>query len=152
MSCPPPWARRRPGVRRCRSAGPPVGGVLFGLGRAVPFVVDIRPGQLPDAGHAAHTRRRRQAPASLGRRYRGAPRPLRGRTLVGSLASPLFRRALSIRAILFLELWTWLGGWLFVAWPNVYALLAILVPFGIAAPVTDSVVIGYTVAMTPDRI
>jgi Transmembrane secretion effector len=73
-------------------------------------------------------------------------------TLVGSLASPLFRRLLSVRTILLLELWTWLSGWIFVAWPSVYALVAAILPFGIAAPVTDSVVVGYRVAMTPDRL
>jgi MFS family permease len=73
-------------------------------------------------------------------------------TLAGSLASPLVRRALSVRAILLLELWTWLGCWIFVIWPNVYALAAVLVPFGVAAPVTDSVVVGYRLAMTPDRL
>ena len=30
--------------------------------------------------------------------------------------------------------------------------MAVVVPFGIAAPVTDSVVMGYGVAMTPDRL
>jgi MFS family permease len=73
-------------------------------------------------------------------------------TLVGSLASPLFRRALGVRAIVLMELWTWLGAWIFVIWPNVYVLAAVLVPFGIAAPVTDSVVVGYRIAMTPDRL
>ena len=73
-------------------------------------------------------------------------------SLVGSLASPLLRKALSIRTILLLELWTWLAIWSFVVWPNVYVLLAAIVPFGIAAPVTDSVVNGYRVAMTPDRL
>jgi len=28
----------------------------------------------------------------------------------------------------------------------------VVVPFGIAAPLTDSVVVGYRVAMTPDRL
>src|SRR2546429_7214689 len=73
-------------------------------------------------------------------------------TLVGSLASPLFRRALGVRAILLMEQWTWLGAWIFVIWPNAYALVGVLVPFGIAAPVTDSVVVGYLIAMTPDRL
>jgi MFS family permease len=73
-------------------------------------------------------------------------------TLVGSLTSPLFRRALSVRAILLLELTTWLGTWLFVVWPNVYVLLATMVPFAVAAPVTDSVVVGYRLAMTPDHL
>lgn len=73
-------------------------------------------------------------------------------TLVGSLASPWLRKTFSVRTILLLELWTWLGGWAFVIWPNAYALAAALTLFGLAAPVTDSVVIGYRLAMTPDRL
>jgi MFS family permease len=73
-------------------------------------------------------------------------------TLVGSLTSPLHRRHLGVRTILLLELWTWTGAWVFVAWPSVYALFAVIVPFGLCAPVTDSVVVGYTTAMTPDRL
>jgi hypothetical protein len=73
-------------------------------------------------------------------------------TLVGSVASPLLRRALSVRAILLLELWTWLATWAFVVRPSVYVLLVALVPLSIAAPVTDSVVVGYRVAMTPERL
>jgi len=73
-------------------------------------------------------------------------------TLVGSLTSPLHRRYLGVRAILLLELWTWTGAWVFVAWPSVYALFAVIVPFGLCAPVTDSVVVGYMTAMTPDRL
>ena len=72
--------------------------------------------------------------------------------LVGSVASPWFRRVLSIRSIMLLEYTTWFGAWVFVIWPSVYALLAVIVPFGIAAPITDSVVDGYRVAMTPDRV
>ena len=72
--------------------------------------------------------------------------------LAGSIVSPLFRRVLTIRAIMLLEFLTWFGAWLFVAWPTVYALLAVIVPFGIAAPITDSVVVGYRVALTPDRL
>lgn len=73
-------------------------------------------------------------------------------TLVGSLTSPLHRRHLGVRTILLLELWTWTGAWVFVAWPSVYALFAVIVPFGLCAPVTDSVVVGYMTAMTPDRL
>jgi MFS family permease len=73
-------------------------------------------------------------------------------TLVGSLTSPLHRRYLGVRTILLLELWTWTGAWVFVAWPSVYALFAVIVPFGLCAPVTDSVVVGYMTAMTPDRL
>jgi hypothetical protein len=70
----------------------------------------------------------------------------------GALLSPVARRLLPIRAIMLLEYLTWLGAWTFVVWPNVYVLLAVIVPFGIAAPITDSVVVGYRMAMTPDRL
>jgi MFS family permease len=73
-------------------------------------------------------------------------------TLAGSLASPLFRKTFSVRTILLLELWTWLASWTFVVWPNAYALAASLTLFGFAAPITDSVVVGYRLAMTPDRL
>jgi MFS family permease len=64
----------------------------------------------------------------------------------------LFRKLLSVRAILLLELWTWLATWAFVAWPHVYVLALWAMLFGIAAPVTDSVVVGYRLAITPDRL
>ena len=73
-------------------------------------------------------------------------------TLVGSVASPLFRKLFSIRTILLLELWTWLATWAFVLSPHVYLLAVWAILFGIAAPVTDSVVVGYRLAITPDRL
>lgn len=73
-------------------------------------------------------------------------------TLVGSLASPLFRRLLSVRAILLLELWTWLATWAYVVWPHAWVLAVWAILFGVAAPVTDSVVVGYRLAITPDRL
>jgi MFS family permease len=72
--------------------------------------------------------------------------------LVGALASPLARRILSVRAILLLELWTWIGWTAFLVWPNAYVLVAAMVPTGVAIPVTDSVVIGYRLAITPDQL
>ena len=63
-------------------------------------------------------------------------------TLFGSLASPLFRKRLPVRAILLLELWTWPSVWAFVLWPHAYVLATWALLFGIAAPVTDSVVVG----------
>lgn len=72
--------------------------------------------------------------------------------LAGSLASPLFRRLLSVRQILLMELWAWLGSWVFLVWPDVYVLTAAVTVFAIAAPVTDSVVVGYRLAITPDRL
>jgi MFS family permease len=72
--------------------------------------------------------------------------------LVGALLSPLFRRTFSVRAIVLIEMWLWLGCGLFLIWPNVYVLLAGILPQAVAMPVTDSVVVGYRIAITPDRL
>jgi MFS family permease len=72
--------------------------------------------------------------------------------LVGSIMSPSFRRLLSVRAVLLLEVWAWLGCALFLVWPNDVALALGLIPVGLAIPSTDSVVHGYRIAVTPDRL
>jgi MFS family permease len=72
--------------------------------------------------------------------------------LLGSLVSPLIRRRLSTRAILLLELWTWAGCGLFLAWPSVYVLALSVVPTGLAIPSTDAVVRSYELSLTPDRL
>jgi MFS family permease len=72
--------------------------------------------------------------------------------LVGSALSPLFRRMFAVRRILLLELWTWTGSGLFVIWPNVYVLVASTIPQALTIPSTDSVVVAYRTAMTPDRL
>jgi hypothetical protein len=72
--------------------------------------------------------------------------------LLGSLLSPPLRRLLPVRAVLLLELWTWPGCALFLAWPNAYVLTASILPTALAIPSTDSVVHGYRIAMTPDRL
>jgi len=185
-------------------AGPPIGGALFQVGRAVPFLTDAvsslyssasiillrTPFQEPREPETTPFRAR----LVEGIRYTWARPFLRtcallyglgnplmagillalvviGRdqgltggqiglltaalgasSLLGSLLSPLARRFLSIRTIMLLEFTSWFGAWLFVAWPNVYSLLALIVPFGLTAPITDSVVDGYRIAMTPDRL
>jgi MFS family permease len=187
-----------------RLLGPPLGGALFGLGRAVPFVVDAvsyafsilslllmrTPFQEPRERDLARLR------AQLAEGFRflwhqpflrtcaflyglgnftipavlfvvvvvGRRQGLSGGeiglliaafgacTLIGSLVSPLFRRTLSVRAILLLEFWTGLGTVLFLVWPNVYVLTASILPQAVSLPVTDSVVNGYRVAITPDRL
>jgi hypothetical protein len=75
-----------------------------------------------------------------------------GCVLLGSFLSPLVRRVLPVRAILVLELWTWPGCAAFLFWPSVYVLIAGILPTAIAIPSTDSVVHGYRIAMTPDRL
>lgn len=72
--------------------------------------------------------------------------------LLGAFLSPLVRRRLPVRGILVLELWTWTGCGLFLVWPNVYVLTASILPTALVIPSTDSVVNGYQIAMTPDRL
>jgi MFS family permease len=72
--------------------------------------------------------------------------------LVGSLLSPLARRRLSMRTILWIELVTWMGTAAFLVEPSVYVLTAGILPQALAMPITDSVVVGYRIAVTPDRL
>jgi len=72
--------------------------------------------------------------------------------LLGSFLSPLVRRLLPVRAVLLLELWTWPGCAAFLLWPNAYVLTAAILPTALVIPSTDSIVHGYRIAMTPDRL
>jgi hypothetical protein len=185
-------------------AGPPIGGALFQIGRAVPFVFDAASYAFSFISLAAirtkfqETRERDETRlrTQLGEGFAfmwaqpflrtsaflyGLANPLMpgillvvvvtGRregltgaeigaltaslgaaVLLGSAAARAVRRVLPVRTIMLLEFTTWLGAWAFVIVPNVYVLLAVIVPFGIAAPITDSVVLGLAIAMTPDRL
>jgi MFS family permease len=185
-------------------AGPPLGGVLFGFGRAVPFLFDAvsyacstlsllamrtpfqerrerdRSGirtQIAEGFRFLWSRPflrtcallfglanfifpgvlivivvvgKRQGLSSAGI---GALTATFGVSLfTGSLLSPFFRRVLPVRRILLLELWTWTGSALFLVWPNVFVLAAGILPQALIIPSTDSVVVGYRTAMTPDRL
>lgn len=72
--------------------------------------------------------------------------------LAGAFLSPLVRRALPIRGVLLLELWTWTGCALFLVWPNVYVLTGSILATALVIPSTDSVVHSYRLALTPDRL
>jgi transmembrane secretion effector len=72
--------------------------------------------------------------------------------LVGSLLSPFLRRLLPARAILVLEAWMWTSPVLFVLHPSVYVLAGALGAIGVAIPVTNSLVVGYGIALTPERL
>jgi hypothetical protein len=187
-----------------RLAGPPLGGVLFALGRAVPFLVDAASYAASIASLAAmrapfqqqRARDTARLLAQIGEGFRflwsrpfvracafgfalgnftlpgiflvivvvGERQGLGGgeigalfaafgaATLVGSLASPLMRRAFSMRAIIWIELWASLAAAAFLVWPSVYVLTAGILPQALAIPVTNSVVVGYRVAVTPDRL
>jgi len=72
--------------------------------------------------------------------------------LLGTFLSPFVRRALPVRAVFVLELWTWVACAAFLVWPNVYVLAASMIPSALAVPSTDAVVHGYRIALTPDRL
>jgi MFS family permease len=73
-------------------------------------------------------------------------------TLLGALASPLFRRALPVRTIMLLEFWSGLLAAAYLVVPSVWVLLAALTVQGITLPVTNSVVDSYRLAIIPDRL
>jgi hypothetical protein len=185
-------------------AAPPLGGALFGIARAVPFLVDAlsyafstlsllamrTPFQEDREPHLTSLRMRLAEGFRFvwGRSFLRTCALLFGLTnfigpgvlfavvvigkeqglsggevgaliaafgaclLLGSFASPLVRRLLPVRGVLLLELWTWVGCAGFVLWPNVYVLVACILPTALAIPSTDSVVHGYRIAMTPDRL
>ena len=185
-------------------AGPPLGGALFGIARALPFLTDfvsyaasilsLRAMRTPFQQEREVDRSPLRAQVAEGFRFLWSQPFLRtaafiygggnfaipavlfivlvlGKrhglsgggigallaafgvcTLVGSLASPLFRRALAVRTILLLELWAWLGTIAFLVHPSVYVLLVCILPLAVTLPVTDSVVDGYRVAITPERM
>lgn len=72
--------------------------------------------------------------------------------LLGSFMTSRVRRLLPVRGVLLLEIWAWLGCAVFLVWPSVYVLAAGLVPVGLVVASTDSVVHGYRLAVTPDRL
>jgi predicted MFS family arabinose efflux permease len=185
-------------------AGPPLGGVLFSVGRAVPFIADavsyafsivsllLMRTPFQEAREAAREGLRSRIAEGFRFLWRepfvrtttflygltnfigtglllaivvvGDRQGLSGGQiglllaafgaclLAGSLLSPLARRVLPTRAILLLELWTWLGCGLFVIWPDAYVLAAAMLVSAVAIPITDSVVIGHRLAITPDRL
>ena len=73
-------------------------------------------------------------------------------TLLGSLASPLFRRVLSLNAIMLSELWAALAYVAFFVWPNVYVLAGAFAVQAFCFPNTDSAVAAYSYALIPDRL
>ena len=72
--------------------------------------------------------------------------------LIGSILSPRFQRLLSMRTIVVLSLWLQTGIVGFVIHPAVWVLLVCVVPMAVFFPTVNAVVIGYRVAITPDRL
>lgn len=186
-------------------AGPPLGGILFGLGRSLPFLVDAisyafstgtllamrtpfqeerleaEPGSLRaqiTEGLAwlwRHTFLRTCALLFVGTNFLfgaleltlivaarrqglhsgviGALVAVIGAlSLAGSLVAPRFIRVLSMRTVLIGSTWLSLGIAAFLVEPSAYVLLAGIAPFVFFNPTVNAMVIGYRVAIVPDRL
>ena len=73
-------------------------------------------------------------------------------SLVGSFFAPRLQRRLSMKTIVLTSFWVQLGIAAFVVKPNVYVLVAGTVPMALLLPTANSTVIGYRVAVVPDRL
>ena len=73
-------------------------------------------------------------------------------SLLGSIAAPRFLRLLSMRTVLVLSAWLSLGIVAFVIEPNVFVLVAGTAPLIFFNPTVNAMVIGYRVAIVPDRL
>jgi MFS family permease len=73
-------------------------------------------------------------------------------SLLGSAASPWVQKRLSMRAIVIGSLWLQAGTIGFVVDQSIYVLLACVLPMAAFFPTVNAVVIGYRVAVTPDRL
>jgi MFS family permease len=73
-------------------------------------------------------------------------------SLAGSALSPRLQKLLSMRAIVVGSLWIQLFVVAFLVYPNVYVLLVAFLPAAFFGPTLNAVIIGYRVAMTPDRL
>jgi MFS family permease len=186
-------------------AGPPLGGVLFGLGRSLPFLVDaasyaFSTGTLLAMRTPFQEERSEPETASLraqvkeglawlwGHRFLrtcallfvgtnfafgaldltlivaarrqgfssaeiGALISVFGAlSLAGSVAAPRFLRRLSMRTVLVGANWLSLGIAAFLAKPDVFVLVAGAAPFVFFNPTVNAMIIGYRVAIVPDRL
>jgi MFS family permease len=73
-------------------------------------------------------------------------------SLLGSIAAPRFLRLLPMRAVLVLSAWLAVGIVAFVIVPNVFVLVAGTAPLIFFNPTVNAMVIGYRVAIVPDRL
>jgi MFS family permease len=72
--------------------------------------------------------------------------------LAGALAAPRLQRLVSIRNAMVLEIALTLAILAFVAFPSVYVLLGALLPSAFIVPTVSSSVIGYRIAIAPERL
>jgi MFS family permease len=184
--------------------GPPLGGVLFGVARALPFVADVASYafstvsllvmRTPFQGAREPSRRAMRseiregvrflwerpylrttalllglgnfigpglvlAVVVIGRRQGLSPAVIGALTatfgaclVLGAFLTPFVRRALSVRGVILLELWTALGCAAFLLRPSVLMLVAGMAPSILVIPSSNAVVHGFRIAQTPDHI
>jgi MFS family permease len=187
-----------------RLAAPPVGGLLFALGRALPFLADAVSYAFSTLSallmRARFQEERERDTAPLRRQFAegisfyaripflrttmamisvsnftlagvqlavivlarreglsstavgGFVALVGATTLLGSLATPLVRRVLPMRAILLSEFWAAFGYTAFLVWPSVYVLAAAFAAQAFCFPNTDSAITTYNYALIPDRL
>jgi Major Facilitator Superfamily len=73
-------------------------------------------------------------------------------SLAGSLAAPWFHRVLSMRTTIIASSWLALGVGTYLLWPSAYALVAGTAPLAFFIPTQNAMIIGYRVAIVPDRL
>jgi predicted MFS family arabinose efflux permease len=73
-------------------------------------------------------------------------------SLAGSLASPRLQRRVSMRQLVVGSLWLQLAIFAFVLKPSIYVLVVASLPAAFFGPSVNAVVIGYRVAVVPDRL
>jgi MFS family permease len=73
-------------------------------------------------------------------------------SLLGAVAAPRITRRLSMRALIVGGFWLQLGFAVFVLKPNVYVLLAGVLPMAFLGASVNAAVIGYRTAVVPDRL
>ena len=73
-------------------------------------------------------------------------------SLIGSAIAPRIVHSLSMRTVVVGAFWVQLGVLGYVVWPNIWVLLISYLPMALFLPSVYAVVIGYRVAITPDRL
>lgn len=73
-------------------------------------------------------------------------------SLIGSAIAPRIVHGLSMRTVVVGAFWIQLGVVGYVVWPNIWVLLISYLPMALFLPSVYAVVIGYRVAITPDRL
>jgi MFS family permease len=185
-------------------SGPPAGGALFGLGRALPFVFDVASYgasilsllamRTPFQEERARNEEPLRAQILEGLQWLWAQPFLRTCALIagasnlafeglflvlvvvarrqglssgtiglmiacfgvcmlaGSVLAPVFQKLLPVRVIVVASFWTGIAFVGYIVHPDAWVLLACALPIAFLSPTLNSVVVGYRLALVPDRL